>query len=289
MAHLSPSKRTLLTSSILSLTLALMLMGACVDDRQNIGPAPPACAPGAGQCTASGGVNGGSDAGSDSGSGSSGSATGISVKGDVVQYIDTGFIEASTYMGEALISAPKAGGGTVSANLINGGFSLDNVKEGDGQLFRVKDTTAESDILSTLSYQRIQSGQGSITLGAVNEAVFSDLATCMLTALDPQSGHAILRLVRGSVPLSGAFVKDSGSLGQIAYQDTAQVSNCAYASNLIETSTNGFVILFNIPVPADGRIVLELTAPSPLGGTEDRTAFIDVDKGFVTYAWLDFL
>ena len=110
----------------------------------------------------------------------------------------------------------------------------------------------------------------------------------MLSALDAQSGHAVLRLVRGSVPISGAFLKDNGNLGSIAYQDAAQMTNCAYNTNLLETSTNGFVLLFNIPVPADGRVVLELTAPSPMGGTEDRTAFIDISKGFVTYAWLDF-
>lgn len=261
--------------------------GACVDDRRSIGAAPPACASGAGPCVSSGGINGGADAGTDGGSGTSSSGS-AAVTGSVVRYIDNGFVNVQNFGGLATIVAPKAGGGTVSADLNNGLFSLENVAAGTGLLFRVEDTTAEPDILTTLSYHDVKAGNTQLTLDAVHETVLSDLATCMLSALDAQSAHAVLRLVRGSIPIAGAFIKDNGNLGQIAYEDALGQTNCAYNINLLETSGNGFVLLLNLPAPQDGRVTLELTAPSPMGGTEDRTAIIDVAKNAVTYAWLDF-
>jgi len=69
--------------------------------------------------------------------------------------------------------------------------------------------------------------------------------------------------------------------GTIAYQDLDPAAPCPYTLGNVSTGGNGFALLFNIPVPASGRVNLEIS-----DGVNPFSGFVDVAKGTFTYAEL---
>lgn len=258
--------------------LSLVALGGsvgCVDDREPLTNIPAGCEEGA-QCA---GPSGGMGASSGGGSSDAG-ADGIS--GSVLRLTDDGFIQTEPFLGPATIRAPKAGGGFVEAAYANGLFKLNDVELGEELPIQIIDgVPGAPEIVSTINYRNVLEPFANLTLVAANEEVLSALALCLNITLDPASGHAILRILKNDFPIQGAIVTDDGSAGTIAYQDLDPAAPCSYAIGGPSTGSNGFALLFNIPVPANGRLSLEIS-----DGVNPFAGFVDIAKGTFTYAEL---
>lgn len=254
--------------------LALLALGlGCVDEREPLTNVPPSCKAGL-PCS-------GSTGGMGSGSSSSGGGGGAdNVTGSLARLADDAFLQTSSYVGPAQIRAAKAGGGFVEAAYENGSFKLSDVAIGEGVLFQILDAAPGApEILSTFNYRDVTGPNDSVTLVAANEEVLSSLALCLGVTLDPASAHAILRVVRDGSPLAGAALTDDGSVGVVAYEDIAADPLCSYTLGGLSTGPNGVALLFNIPVPDNGRLSLEVS-----DGANPYAGLLDVAKGTVTFA-----
>jgi hypothetical protein len=215
-----------------------------------------------------------------SGGGSTGGTGANSLTGSVLRLADDGFLQTSPFLGPATIRALKTGGGFTEAAYADGAFKLNDVATGEGVLFQILDAVPGSpEIMSTYNYRDVLDATNSVTLVAVNEEVLSSLALCLGVTLDPASAHAILRLVKNDFPIQGAIVTDDGSVGTVAYQDLDPAAPCAYTFGGAATGSTGFALLFNIPVPANGRLSLEVS-----DGVNPFAGFLDLAKGTITYA-----
>jgi hypothetical protein len=251
---------------------ALFALG-CVDDREPLTNIPGGCDDGA-QCV---GPTGGK--GSSGGSGSTGGTGANGITGSVLRLADDGFLQTSPFLGPATIRALKTGGGFTEAAYADGAFKLNDVALGEGVLFQILDAVPGSpEIVSTYNYRDVLDATKSVTLVAVNEEVLSSLALCLNITLDPASAHAILRLVKNDFPIEGAIVTDDGSVGIVAYQDLDPAAPCAYTFGGAATGSNGVALLFNIPVPANGRLSLEVS-----DGVNPFAGFLDLANGTITY------
>jgi hypothetical protein len=259
---------------------ALLAIGGgpgCVDEREPLTNVPPSCKAGL-PCS---GSTGGMGSGSSSSGGGGDAGTGAeSVTGSLVRLADDEFLQTSSYVGPAQIRAARAGGGVVEAAYEDGSFKLSDVAIGEGVLFQIRDAAPGApEILSTFNYRDVTGPNDSVTLVAANEEVLGSLALCLGIPLDPASAHAILRVVRDGSPLAGAALTDDGSVGVVAYEDIAADPLCSYTLGGPSTGPNGVALLFNIPVPDNGRLSLEVS-----DGANPYAGLLDVAKGTVTFA-----
>jgi hypothetical protein len=268
-------ERRLLRALGMSLVALLAVGGGlgCVDEREPLTNRPPGCKVGTPCGGPSGGMGSSGSGGGDGGPGAN------EVTGNLLRLADEGFLHTSPFAGSATIRAPRVSGGFVEAAFENGSFNLSDVQVGDSVPFQIIDAVPGApEILSTLNYRKVTGSSDNMTLVAANEEVMTSLAQCLNITMDPASAHAILRLVKNDFAFQGGVVTDDGSVGTVAYQDVDPAAPCAYTLGGSATGPNGFAVLFNIPVPDNGRLSLEVS-----DGVDPFSGLLDVAKGTVTY------
>jgi hypothetical protein len=260
--------------------VAFFLGAGCSDERTALtGGAPPGCKGGEG-CAPAGGVviTTGASGGQDGGAGT------VDITGTVVQVMGSAFSVGQPYQGAASVVAVTPGGGSIEATYDGKSFSLAGVPTGDEITFRVVDTTPAPDILSTLSTQRVTASTSAIVLPAVFDETLRGIASCMQVGFDPSRAHAVLRITRGDVSLSGVSLsQDNQDLGTAAFDSADPASLCPFALDAPVTGPNGLLLLFDLPVPVGGRLPIKLDDPNGV----TYSGAVDVATGTVTFTALE--
>jgi len=234
------------------LTLSFAL-GGCQDDPHRPGGGP-GCAPGA-AC----GINPVGGAGTQAGSGAGGAGGGGSVElsGTVRVLDDAAFAQSSLFTGKATVSAPKAGGGTVSGDygsLAGTSFALKDVQGGDDWV-RVEVEDAGAEVFSSWSVQHAPDDAAELPL--VDRAVVIGIASTITgqPTLEQGAAHIAIALEHEGEPLEGISV-DGGTAGALILYDTGLAGE--YTAQATATGKAGRILLLNATPPGSETITIAI-------------------------------